>query len=92
MKTIAALDLRKKLGSVLDGVATRHEKVLIARANKPLAVLMSVAEYQEKVLGNERGRKLREVASRMDEWRRAHRRETAGVDVAKAIRRARKGR
>lgn len=86
MKTIAALDLRKNLGSVLSAVATKREPVMISRANKPLAVLMSVAEYEEKVLKSDRGRKLRDVVERMEAWRRAHRGKTAGVDAAKAVR------
>lgn len=47
MKTLSALDLRKKLGEVLDTVAQSKERVMISRANKPLAVIISVDEYEE---------------------------------------------
>jgi prevent-host-death family protein len=50
MKTVTALDLRKKLGSVLNDVSKKGEQVMISRANKPLAVLISLDEYEEKVL------------------------------------------
>ena len=92
MRSITALDLRKKLGSILDSVAVKREPVTITRANKPLAVIMSADEYQEKVLKGDRGRKLRELATRMDAWKKEHRKETAGVNIVKAVREARERR
>jgi len=86
MKSISALDLRKNLGSVLSAVATKGDPVMISRANKPLAVLISVAEYEDKVLKSDRGHKLRDVVERMETWRLAHRGETAGLDAAQAVR------
>jgi PHD/YefM family antitoxin component YafN of YafNO toxin-antitoxin module len=59
---------------------------MISRANKPLAVLISVAEYEEKVLKSDRGRKLRDVVAGMEAWRLAHRGKTAGIDAAQAVR------
>jgi prevent-host-death family protein len=92
MKTVTALDLRKKLGSVLNSVAEGHEPVTITRANKPLAVLISANEYQDKVVKGDRGRKLKELSARMDAWKKEHRKETAQIDVVKAIREARERR
>ncbi len=92
MKTVTALDLRKKLGSVLDSVAEKHEPVTITRANKPLAVIISAEEYQEKVLKSVRGQKLKELSSRMDAWKREHRKETVRIDAVKAVRETRERR
>ena len=92
MRSITALDLRKKLGSVLNSVAEGHEAVTITRANKPLAVIISADEYQDKVLKGDRGRKLKELSAKMDAWKKEHRKETAHVDVVKAIREARERR
>ena len=92
MKTLTALDLRKKLGSVLDGVVQEHEPVTITRANKPLVVIVSAEDYEEKVTQSGRAKKLTELSSRMDAWKRAHRKETARIDVAKAVREARQQR
>jgi len=89
MKTITALDLRKKLGSILNTVAEKHEPVTITRANKSLAVIMSADEYQDKVAKSDRGRKLKELSARMDAWKTEHRKETAHVDVVKALRQTR---
>jgi prevent-host-death family protein len=92
MKTLTALDLRRKLGSVLDAVAENHEPVTITRANKPLAVIISADEYQEKVLKGDRGRKLKELSARMDAWKKEHRKAASGLDVVKAVRDARERR
>lgn len=89
MKTVTALDLRKKLGSVLNSVAEKHEPVTITRANKPLAVIMSAEEYQDKVVKSDRGRKLKELSLRMDTWQTEHRKKTAHIDVVKALRETR---
>lgn len=92
MKTVTALDLRKKLGSVLDEVSKRGEQVMISRANKPLAVLISVAEYEEKILNKNRERRLKEISAKMDHWKKRHTKETANIDIVKAIREVREGR
>jgi len=57
MKTVTALDLRKRLGSLLNNVSKKGEQVIISRANKPLAVMISVEEYEEKVLKKDREKK-----------------------------------
>ncbi len=92
MKTVTALDLRKKLGSVLNSVAEKHEPVTITRANKPLAVIISPDEYRDKVEKGDRGRKLRELSARMDAWKKEHRKEARGIDVVKAVREGRERR
>jgi len=92
MKTLTALDLRKKLGSVLNDVSKKGEQVIISRANKPLAVMISVEEYEEKVLKKNRERKLREVSAEMDKWKKRHLKKTINIDIAKVIREIREDR
>jgi prevent-host-death family protein len=89
---MTALDLRKKLGSVLNDVSMRKEQVVISRANKPLAVMISIDEYEEKVLKKNREKKLQELAAKMDEWRKKHKKKAVSVDVVKVIREMREGR
>jgi len=89
MKTVTTLDLRKKLGSVLNSVAEGNEAVTITRANKPLAVIISADDYQDKVLKGDRGRKLKELSAKMDAWKKDHRTGTSQIDVVKAVREAR---
>jgi len=92
MKTITALDLRKKLGSVLNEVSKKGEQVTISRANKPLAIMISVEEYEEKILKKDREKKLRELSSGMDKWKENHLKETHRIDTVKIIREIREGR
>lgn len=91
MKTITALDLRKKLGAVLDDVSGKGEQVVVSRANKPLAVLISFEEYEEKVLKKNRERRLKGISTEMDRWKKRHLKKTANVDLVKAIREIREG-
>ncbi len=91
MKTLTALDLRKKLGSVLDDVSMTGEEVIISRANKPLAVIISIDEYEEKIQKKHREKKLVEVAASMDRWKKKHLKETK-IDTVKAVREIREGR
>ena len=92
MKNVTALDLRKKLGSFLNDVSKKGEQVMISRANKPLAVLISLAEYEEKVLNKNREKKLEEISSEMVRWKKRHLKATANIDIVKVIREVREGR
>jgi prevent-host-death family protein len=88
---MATLDLRKKLGSILNDVSRKKEQVIISRANKPLAVMISIDEYEDKVLKKNRERRLQELAAKMDGWRKKYRKKAVSVDVVKAIRETREG-
>ncbi len=58
MQTLTTMNLRKNLGHILDMVAENNEPVTISRANRPLAVILSIAEYEEKVQKKNRGQRL----------------------------------
>ena len=89
MQTLTTMDLRKNLGHILDNVAEKNEAVMISRANKPLAVILSIAEYEEKVQRKNRGERLEALAGAMDAWRERNRSLTMGVDVVQAVRESR---
>lgn len=91
MKTLTALDLRKRLGSVLDDVSIKGEEVIISRANKPLAVIISIEEYEEKVQKKHREKKLLDIAASMDRWKKAHLKEIK-VNAVKVVREIRDSR
>jgi len=86
MQTLTTMDLRKNLGQILDTVAEKNEAVLISRANKPLAVILSIAEYEEKVQKKNRGERLEALSGAMDAWRERNKMATKGVDVVQAVR------
>jgi len=86
MRTLTTMDLRKNMGHILDMVVENNEPVTISRANKPLAVILSIAEYEEKVQKKNRGQRLETLAGSMDAWRERNRKATKGVDVVQAVR------
>jgi prevent-host-death family protein len=45
MRTVSAMDMRKRLGEILDA-ASAGERILIERDHRPLAYLVSVEEAQ----------------------------------------------
>lgn len=48
--TVSAMELRNKLGEILDRVALRHDRFLIERRGRPLAALVP-AEVLEQLEG-----------------------------------------
>jgi antitoxin YefM len=46
-KEITAINLRHKLGEILDQVANKRERFLIKRAGIPAAILLSVSDYED---------------------------------------------
>ena len=86
MKTISALELRKKLGTVLTEISQQKEPVVISRANKPMAVIISVEDFEEKVLRKNREGRLKKISIRMDEWKKGHQLETRHIDTVQAVR------
>lgn len=92
MQTLTTMYLRKNLGHILDMVAQQNESVTISRANKPLAVILSIAEYEEKVQRKNRSQRLETLAGSMDSWRDRHKKSTHKVDVVQAVRESRDAR
>jgi prevent-host-death family protein len=45
-RRLSAVEARKKLGEILDGVFYRGDEVVIERAGKPLAVVLPIFRYE----------------------------------------------
>ncbi len=76
MRTVTAMDMRKRLGEILDA-ASAGERILIERDHKPLAYLVSYEEGQ--ALSARDGDKIKRQLEALDalvamgkEWRREH--------------------
>lgn len=87
MKTMSALEVRKKFGSVLDMVSKKGIPVTISRANKPLAVLVPVQDYKARNAGRET--RLRLAAEKIVEWKKTHAHKLKGVNAVKLLRESR---
>jgi len=92
VKTINALTFRKKLGSTLDEVHNKKTHIIISRANRPLAVIIPFEDYKELKEENERERRLRLAASKIDQWRKKHVKQLEGINSAEIIRQMREDR
>jgi len=55
-------------------------------------VLISLDEYEEKVLNKNRERRLEGISTEMDKWKKRHLKETVNIDIVKVIREVREGR
>lgn len=86
MKSISALEARKRFGGLLDQVAKKGEHILICRVNEPLAVLVPYQDYQENFSREGREKKLLPVAQKMDAWRERHRGKIRKLDTTRLIR------
>ncbi len=92
MKSITALEARKRLGGLLDEVAKKGTHILISRVNRPLAVLVPYNDYQQNFDQAARKKRLHLVAERMDALRERHRGKVKGLDAVKIIREIRDSR
>jgi prevent-host-death family protein len=86
MLTMTTMDLRKNLGQILDTVSEKNEHILISRANKPLAVILSIAEYEDKIQKKNRCQRLQSLSETMDVWRERNRSATKKVDAVEVVR------
>ena len=84
MKTMSALEVRRKFGGVLDLVAKKRIPVTICRANRPLAVLVPADEYAVGAQGRED--RLRLAAERLSRWKAGRAGHLKGIDVIKLLR------
>ena len=46
-KTISTIEVRKKLGEILDRVALRHDQFIIERKGKPLAAVVPIEKLEQ---------------------------------------------
>lgn len=89
LQPVSVLQVRAKLGAILDSVANQKKQYLIQRMNKDLAILIPVDLYEEKVAKDEAFKKRQEAARKIDEWREKHGWKLAGWDSTAAIRKMR---
>ena len=56
-----------------------------------MAVIISIEDFEEKVVKKNRGQRLKEISLEMDGWKKAHRLETRNIDTVQAVRDIRNG-
>jgi len=78
MKTVSVLEMRKKLGSVLD---------LVTKKGIPVTICRAIEDYRSKSLRREY--LLRLAAERIDEWKKRHAKKLKSLDITKMLRESR---
>jgi prevent-host-death family protein len=82
MRTVSAIDVRKRFGEIVDRAAA-GERIVIERAGHPIAALVPLSDLEELDPETRRNRRL----AALDEiQRRAARRPAANEDVVALIR------
>jgi len=89
-RRLSAVEARKKLGEILDGVYYRGDEVVIERAGKPLAVVLPVGAYEQY----ERNRKeswdrLLEITNKLYERNKDVPTEVLEAEIDEAVREVR---
>lgn len=53
-KEVSATELHRKLGKLLDGVHRNGDRLIVKRANKPLAAIVPIETYEEMLQQREK--------------------------------------
>ncbi len=89
MRTVTAMDLRKRLGEILDA-ASAGEQILIERDHKPLAYLVSFEDGERLVGRDERiARRLKaldELEAMAEDYRREHPWQPGEMSAVESVR------
>lgn len=68
--TITAIEMRQKLGEILDRVAQKGDHITITRANKPLATLIPPDDHKEYCTIHKRAKTIEEAIADVEKWKR----------------------
>ena len=90
MRTVTALEVRKRFGSILDLVVERRIPVAITRGHRRLVAMVPAEEYEARRLGRES--RLRLATEKIGSWKRRHARTLSGLDPTRLVREMRDAR
>ncbi|HLF78158.1 MAG TPA: type II toxin-antitoxin system Phd/YefM family antitoxin [Dehalococcoidia bacterium] len=88
-RKLSAVEARKRLGEILEGVYYRGDEVVIERAGKPMAVVIPAGLYESLEKSRER---VFELIERAQDRNKDVPYETIQEEVAAAVREARRDR
>lgn len=66
MKKVTALELRQSLGKVVSSIQKSGQPVLLEKGRKPVAVLISIADYHERFVEREAHHARNRLLEQMD--------------------------
>ena len=86
MRSINAIQIRKKFGEIIDRIVKTKEPVTVSRANKPLVVILPYDQYAPFHASEERRARLRKASEAMDAWAEQNAQALKGLDAVSLIR------
>ena len=86
MKTVNALQLRQSLGKVITSLTRNGQPILVEKGRKPVAVLISLKDFQERFVEKEALREREEILADIDALAMRSVDETPAVKILREIR------
>ena len=86
MRNVNALDVRNRLGAILDDLERTGEPVIVNKGRRPRAVLISVEDFQKRFLDRQTEERRREILNRVASARAAGANGTDSLAVLRNLR------
>jgi len=86
MNMVSALDLRQSMGKVVRKLEAGGEPVILSRGNKPVAVLISLKDYQERFAAKAAQMQVRAVAQEIRSLARPAKEQVSTDDLLRELR------
>ncbi len=86
MKTVTALELRQSMGKVIDIIRSTGEPVVLERGRKPVAVLISLQDFEERFVEKDAAQARQKLLAEIDSIARRSADTTSAVDILREAR------
>jgi prevent-host-death family protein len=86
MRTVSALEIRNRLGAVLDDLERTGEPVIISKGRRPRAVLISVEDFQKRFVDRQTEEQRRVVLERVRAARSARVTDADSLTILRELR------
>ena len=86
MKKVNALELRQSLGKVVESIQRTGEPILLEKGRKPVAVLISIKDFQERFAEKAAAEARSRIFEEMDDLAMRSVDPTPGIEVLRELR------
>lgn len=86
MKSVNALELRQSLGKVLRSLERDGSPIVVERARRPSAVLISIKDYNERFVDRAADEERRAIVRRIEQFHLRTPRGRTSLDILRALR------
>lgn len=86
MRKVNALQLRQSLGKVVDALLRTGEPILLEKGRRPVAVLISLRDFQERFVEKAAAEARDRIVQEMDELAKASADPSPAVEILRELR------